>query len=158
LNREAVALALYEAIKAREPRRRIRSSTPLHATTTVLEQAGFTVIEKKRWYKGESDRPTLAAWLRERHPGTWIIGTTTHALAYIDGRVVEDNGAPKRRGRMKYAYRLQRELPTGTVATVDPTIVDLWRARGASDARINRPMPDRACLEAYREGWKGAVS
>lgn len=155
LTRSEAAQRLYDAIKFRYPNRRVRTSTPWAAQRAVYEEMGYEIAESFRW---NGDAPTLAQWCRERRPGTWAIATTTHALAYRDGRVIEDNGVPKRRGRMKYAFRFSRENVKHVGASNDAwpaeAMLSFWRDRGGYDKKSGRPMPDAACLQAYREGFE----
>jgi hypothetical protein len=55
--------------------------------------------------------PTLARWLREDGRDAMIL-VSTHFVHVSGGEVVEDNGLPKRRGRVRAVTLLPRDLST----------------------------------------------
>lgn len=62
------------------------------------------------WFRKNGKRPTLARWLREDGRDA-VLWTTEHFVLVIGGEVVEDNGEPTRRGRVR-GFILLRGLHT----------------------------------------------
>jgi hypothetical protein len=129
--------------------RRNRCGTRLRITRAALESRA-KVIERvistpmSKSYFGFAPRraayPTVAQFLRKLpKTGRYFLCSTTHAFAYVDGKLLDNIDGGKMRARMNRCFEV---IPVDQRITVMPSIRELAAITPSAPVQAPKPQPE----------------
>lgn len=129
-----------------------QTRAPMHGVGVLelLKKAGLKLGTMVNIY--EPERETVKSWVARHPKGAFYMGTAGHAMAVIDGKLIDATGrGPDRRivAFVMEVYEHEREhAPPKIVINADP----IYESRQTYFGGFTNP-PERAVVIKYMSGW-----